>query len=539
MSCYNNCYLPRPPREWSRVQNSCSLIIDSSFNNNTLVQVPYTGKIVPLSQLAFQLELINKGNILQYKKNSSNLTKNQYYSKLAKGQWTNRNTTWATQSTRGYTNPNTQSLKRVGAINITLDTTPTNLPVSCAPPIDVIQDFGVLLCNVQENICTGQVINKQRTDNCNLTSDSDVPGSIIELCWNDGIQTWYPKSRYVMTNSGNKWPVNAPLFSAIIITPPTITSVNNFQNTDIIIQWTQDYSCLPITSYTIYQNGTAIDTLEATIFTYTISNVECGTYNFYITSNSQRNSSQPSNTISINIPCIPFITITATTPSHVPIQKTSSNGLFYYYEFVSNDTYTITINKPINKFEYLIVAKGGNGGTGFSSASLNGRSGGGGGSGGSINGYFSAGFNNTYTLTQSSNVTLSDLSQIAQAIQGNNGTNGNASAAGTGGNGGSATLSKYNGTTTNGSNGSDGIFSNNTSITPAIGGNGANIINSTLNIGNTIIDYGNGGNGGNNTNLNGFIGVKGGGGGGGAANNFINGIGANGGSSYSVIYFSI
>ena len=33
MSCFNNnCYLPQPPRAWSRVQNSCSLITDSDNN---------------------------------------------------------------------------------------------------------------------------------------------------------------------------------------------------------------------------------------------------------------------------------------------------------------------------------------------------------------------------------------------------------------------------------------------------------------------------------------------------------------------------
>lgn len=310
MACYNNCYLPRPPREWSRVQNSCSLIIDSATDFNEFIQLPYTGKIVPLSSFQYEIAMLNKGNILQYKKNSSNLTKNQRYSQIAKGKWTNRNTTWAIQSTRGYTNPNVQNLKRVGAINITLDGTPIDLPISCPqyPPnfsqdsSFVIQDFGTLICNVQEDICTGQIKSQPANNNCNLTSDSDVPGTIQSLCWNDGIQTWYPRQRYIMTNSGNKWPINAPLFSAIFIPSPIIESYTNIDN-DISLNWAQPTSCLPITNFIIYQNNLPIQIIEPNIFTYKFTISSCGNYKFYITSKSTNIESEPSNIISINIIC--------------------------------------------------------------------------------------------------------------------------------------------------------------------------------------------------------------------------------------------
>ena len=265
MSCFNNCYLPQPTRDWSRVQNSCSIITDID-NNRT----------IPAVVLAERIAMLNKGNILQYKANSSNLTKSQKYSKIAKGQWTNRNTTWATQSSRGYTNPNTTSLKRSGnVVNIAIDTItgdvigntitqPTcvqrfiplytslpsnsggggdikepNIPQPVKPtpgsetfpdiitdtPVSpiVIQDGGVLICSVQENICTGEIKTTIGQKVCHHTTDSDVPGTIQELCWNDGTQTWYPRQRYVMTNSANKWPVNAELDSAIKPYPPFIT----------------------------------------------------------------------------------------------------------------------------------------------------------------------------------------------------------------------------------------------------------------------------------------------------------------------------
>ena len=69
-------YNPIPPRVWSRVQNKCTYLADVSTNINI--------------ETLYQEQLYYKGNILQYKKNSSNLTKNQRYSQINKGLWANR-----------------------------------------------------------------------------------------------------------------------------------------------------------------------------------------------------------------------------------------------------------------------------------------------------------------------------------------------------------------------------------------------------------------------------------------------------------------
>lgn len=238
-TCY---YLPMPPRAWSRVQRptSCS----------------------PIDQMAL------KGNVLQYRNNSSQLTKLQRYSKIAKGQWINRNTTWATQSAYGggYTNPNSKSLKRVNDEHLAIDVqtgqvlgatllplscpsvTPTNTPealpsvvsssstVPSIPPAVspsstavsfpsvipepdvlpmVISNGGSLICSVFENACTGQSYQTLSQQLCHPTTDSNVPGKMQELCWNDGVQTWNPKYNVTMSSSGNKWPVNAQLVSAV------------------------------------------------------------------------------------------------------------------------------------------------------------------------------------------------------------------------------------------------------------------------------------------------------------------------------------
>lgn len=263
-------YNPKPPREWYRFENQCAY-------SNVPIQIQ--------NGQAYFLDVLKKGNVLQYKKNSSNITKQQRYAQIAKGMWTNRTTTWATQ-TQSYTNPNTGSLKRVGynkintknptallnltgrgenavnnavffllqdtdaALTCPTDTTnnyyslPTNtggtriigevpapiippaykppqkeyaidvvLPpiyaVSKTPETNVIPDGGTLVCNVTENICTGEIYSITQNQQCYPTSDSDVPGPIINLCYNDGLPTYYPRVRRTYSAGGNKWPQGA------------------------------------------------------------------------------------------------------------------------------------------------------------------------------------------------------------------------------------------------------------------------------------------------------------------------------------------
>ena len=263
MSCLGPYYIPIPPREWSRVQNACTYYNDPPSN---YVTIPLINKTVPFSSVYRVLALINKGNVLQFKKNSSQLNKQQIYSKIAKGQWTNRTTTWATQSDR-YTNPNTNHLKRVGGEwidengqivtkpacpvinNVIDDMLPINqdslninnnslppLPVNPIPGNNTFLPFiaplpakqpkailnsGNLLCNTTENICTGETITQPANSNWHPTTDSDVPGPITELYWNERIQTWFPRQRLTMNNSTDKWPYNAKaIFPVNGFTPP-------------------------------------------------------------------------------------------------------------------------------------------------------------------------------------------------------------------------------------------------------------------------------------------------------------------------------
>lgn len=280
MSCLGPEYNPVPTRVWSRVQNRCSQ--DTSISEN--VYIPQLKKTVSSTQVAYQLQMLQKGNILQYKGNSSRLTKSQRYSKIAQGKWINRNISWASQSEE-VTIPNTTSLKRVNVKGrITLDGTPTTLPLTNSacnvtpnvpikipasnttnnnsntinpvkppkplptpntggpnvkpfppyiPPVVnpvVIQDGGVLICTTQVNPCTGKIINKSYVASCNLTTASDVPGTIQPLCYNNGLPTHFPRQRYIMTNSTNKWPEGAKFFASANATPNANKADLNYKN---------------------------------------------------------------------------------------------------------------------------------------------------------------------------------------------------------------------------------------------------------------------------------------------------------------------
>jgi hypothetical protein len=576
MTCNSNCYLPIPPRAWSRVQNSCSLFDENTYSGSALVPLPYSGKLVPASTLYLEYAMLNKGNVLQYKKNSSNLTKQQRYAQIAKGKWTNRNTTWATQSTRGYTNPNNQSLQRVNSINITLDGQPTLAPVTCPkpfipvnqplpgtsssggnpevlppppppttntstelPPIIiealilpiVIQDLGNLVCGTQENICTGELI-RQRTDIiCHPTSDSDVPGPIMELCWNDGNPTWYPRQRYVMTNSGNKWPVNATLVSAISIPPPIIVSSNVINNNEITLTWTQDERCIPATEFTIYEDGIPVKIVSGTTFTTTILLASGnGEYIFYIISSNSTIISEPSNSVTaiINNGCSYKVY------GNYSVTYNYNTGT-YTITFMYNhmNTNSIQLGCTVNNISVTIVGGGGGGGKG-KPTNESGSSGGGGGVGGGGGGGGGIYINNISLGPDTYNIVVGNLGL------GSNTTD-------FGKNGGNSYIQNSSSTILyNATGGSGGASAQPQQASASLGGSGG-IGGGTGGSGGTGGASGTGSNSGKN-GLNGLVSYSGGGGGGWGGNyetppltgigqggqNNIGGYGGYGGSNDSV-----
>jgi hypothetical protein len=251
VKCYYN---PAPTRVWSRVQAPCTY--PGGDYTTQYVYIPIINKIVPIGDVVNEFNVLKKGNILQYKNNSSNLTSRQRYSQIAKGMWTNRTTTYASQ-TQTSSQPNTKSLKQVNYTTVTLNGVPINSPVTCkkpiiiptpsslpsgtgqpvvpAPPIpplpepvdsslnavipnitpppappapEVIPDGGSLICTITQNICTGEILKSTSVNYCTPTSASDVPGPIIDLCYNDGfLPTYYPRQNLTQASSGgNKFP---------------------------------------------------------------------------------------------------------------------------------------------------------------------------------------------------------------------------------------------------------------------------------------------------------------------------------------------
>jgi len=162
-----------------------------------------------------------KGNVLQYKENAANYSKTVIYSKIIKGQWSNRKRCYASQGVK-YTNPNTQFFVRNGETNILLNGLPTLYPTTCPPYNNlvyynsnqranhengVIANGGTLICNKQENKCTGYSHTSVSNNLCFPTSCSDVPGKERLLCYKQS-QLYYPKPMRIMTNVGGKFPVN-------------------------------------------------------------------------------------------------------------------------------------------------------------------------------------------------------------------------------------------------------------------------------------------------------------------------------------------
>jgi hypothetical protein len=310
MSSSSTNYNPVPPRFWYRVENSCVYPPPPNLTDYT-VYIPLTKQNVTPLQAQYEEQMLLKGNILQYKNNSANLTKKQKYSQIAKGFNNSRKKCYATQS-QTYTNPNTSSLLRVNYVNIPFPNeilnSPNNIsgpfqynlqqPFNC--PTNILQDGGNLVCNKIVNPCTGQVIETFTNNICYPTTCSDVPGNPIELCW-PNIQTWYPRQRYKMNNSANKWPYNYKGFVSAVRPSAPILALLAVNLNSVEISWAINVCyLLPISSFNIYVNNVLfINILNNNSFTATLNNLNEND-SIYITSLSTTIEFEPSNIIYVS-----------------------------------------------------------------------------------------------------------------------------------------------------------------------------------------------------------------------------------------------
>jgi len=359
-------YLPIPPRVWSRVQNQCTYVVDISYNS---IYVPLINQTLPPTEAIFYDKQINKGNILQYKGNSSRLTKNQKYSQISKGLWCNRTKSYATQS-QTYTNPNTTSLQRINAINIPYPNQivglPNNIsgpyqynvpnPYNC--PTNSIQDGGSLVCNKYVNPCTGEVIQSVSQQQCFPTSCSDVPGEIMDLCWNPKLQSWFPKPRYVMNNSTSKWPEGYKGFvSAITPDAPVLLSAIG-GCVQVTLTWSYTNSiCTPISSFNIYVDGKFMENVPYTTTTTIIYLNYSTEYSIYITSLSTKIESEPSNSLlSTTLPLLPPTNLTGTPGwcGSITLNWTAASGICAqsYNIYYSDGTFIASV--PYTTLSYTV-----------------------------------------------------------------------------------------------------------------------------------------------------------------------------------------
>jgi hypothetical protein len=356
-------YNPQPPRVWSRVQHECSTVNDSNNNNTITTEI--------------DKQMLLKGNILQYKKNSSNLTKNQRFSKIAKGQWTNRTKTWATQS-QTYSNPNTSNLLRVNYAKIPV---PSNAVLTLDCSGNFIKDGGNLICNAVADPCTDVVIKTTQSPLCYSTTDSDVPGPPQQLCWNNGTQTWYPRQNLTMNNSTSKWPEGYKGFVSAV-SPGAPYLMVDVSGNSANLSWKIIFdTCLPVNSFNIYKDGQFIANVPYPTTSYNnILLIDCVT-NFYVTSVSGLNESGPSNYV--NAYKQPTFSATGTyTTSYNPSTE------FYTVTFFSSGTIQFLCQDNFNNPISVVLVGGGGGGAGGSNTFSTTVKGGGGGGGAQTN-YFS------------------------------------------------------------------------------------------------------------------------------------------------------
>jgi hypothetical protein len=345
-------YNPKPPRVWSRVQNRCSTNTDHS----SLVYVTLTNQTMSQAEANYKTQMYIKGNVLQYKGNSSSLTKQQKYSLIAKGNWVGKKS-YATQSDK-YTNPNTTSLLRVNYSNIPFPNVIVGYPNNISGPFqynvpnpfdcstNLLQDGGNLVCNAVVNPCSGEIIQTFKEEKCFPTTCSNVPGKIQDLCWDPKIQTWFPKTRTTMSNSGTKWPEGYKGFvSAVKPEPPTILTIYGGCG---IIDLTWSYinsACIPVSNFYIFVNDVLFQIISYDYTSTTINDLNFDTtYYVYIKSVSNTTLSEKSNILTVTTLPFPLAPSNLTGSAGCGIIDISWNAvtgecLYYYNIYLDNSLY--------------------------------------------------------------------------------------------------------------------------------------------------------------------------------------------------------
>jgi hypothetical protein len=146
-------YIPNPACCSTDSLNEPRVLLNKQRVQSDCIATNATNALVTITRR--DLNMRRKAEVLQYKKNDSNMSSKELWARTIKGHGPSGNRTWATQSADGtYTNPNTN------------DFTQSNFAL----------------------ICPG------RPNNCAPTTNSDVPGKQMMLCMRPDV----PLTNYIV-----------------------------------------------------------------------------------------------------------------------------------------------------------------------------------------------------------------------------------------------------------------------------------------------------------------------------------------------------
>jgi len=176
---YNLIYSPgpNPPSLWQRSYADCVNCQNNYCGPNPDNIYPPPVCDCPDDSLYItsqQLDMRRKAEIFKYKKNASEQTKTQKYALLAKGINIYKKRSWAAQS-QYYTNPNVNNLPQVG---------------------------NTLICGTNSP-------EAQALAFCSPTTNNNVPGPGMQICYNQTIPLTRYVTRRIYTFNGTKWPQTA------------------------------------------------------------------------------------------------------------------------------------------------------------------------------------------------------------------------------------------------------------------------------------------------------------------------------------------
>lgn len=165
---------PDPPRLWTRSSNDC-VNCQNNYCNQLNASRKYPPPVCDCDENATyitpeQFDMRRKAEIFLYKKNATSKTKKEQYALLAKGINIYKKISWATQS-QYYTNPNVNGLPQVG------------YTLTCGD-VNILQ-------------------------NCSPTTNNNVPGPIMNICYDQTIPLTNLVTRRIYTFNGSKWPQTA------------------------------------------------------------------------------------------------------------------------------------------------------------------------------------------------------------------------------------------------------------------------------------------------------------------------------------------